>query len=260
MPSDLRLTARQDDIIARARRDGRVDVDGLAVLFNVTPQTIRKDLNDLCEAGRLERVHGGAVYPSGTVNLAWQARRGIAAEAKSAIARQVAEMIPDGASLFLNIGTTTEAVAEALLRHEGLMVITNNLNVATLLSAAPGIELMLAGGTVRKEDGGIVGAATVDFIRQFKADFAIIGTSAIDEDGTLLDYDDREVRVTQAIIAQSRNRILVADSGKFERTAPVRIGPFESIDTFVTDAEPPAAIGQLCARHEINLVIANPET
>lgn len=255
------LPPRQTDILEIARREGRVDVESLAVRFAVTPQTIRKDLNDLCDTEKLQRVHGGAVFPSNTVNLAYQARREIAAGGKARIAEAVAGLIPDGASLILNIGTTTEQVAHALRRHQELLVITNNLNVAMILSDAPGIELVISGGMVRKSDGGIVGAVAVDLIRQFKVDYAIIGASGIDEEGALLDFDYREVRVAQAILGQARKKILVADHTKFERRAPVQIGHITDLDVFVSDAPPPVHIAELCAEAEVELVIArNQET
>lgn len=250
------LIPRQHDILEIARRDGRVNVERLAECFDVTPQTIRKDLNDLCGLNKLQRVHGGAVFPSDTVNLAYQSRRRIASAGKEQIGLAVAERIPDGASLIINIGTTTEQVAQALSRHERLMVITNNLNVANILSSAPGIELMLAGGTLRKADGGIIGEAAVDLIRQFKVDYAIVGASAIDEEGALLDYDYREVRVTQAILGHARQKILVADATKFERRAPVQIGHLADTDTFVTDRRPPNEIVAMCDSSEVELVVA----
>ena len=104
------------------------------------------------------------------------------------------------------------------------MVITNNINVANRMRVYPGIEVVIAGGVVRGSDGGVVGEAAVDFIKQFKVDYAVIGASAIDHDGALLDFDFREVKVAQAIIANARHVILVSDATKFERTAPVRIG------------------------------------
>ena len=244
------------DILEIARREGRVDVEGLAVRFDVTPQTIRKDLNDLCDMEKLNRVHGGAVYPSNTVNVAYQARRDIAADGKARIAAAVASLIPDKASLILNIGTTTEEVAQALRRHQGLMVITNNLNVAYILADAPGVEVVVTGGMVRKTDGGIVGAAAVDLIRQFKVDYAVVGTSAIDEEGTLLDFDYREVRVSQAILAQARTKILVADSTKFERRAPVQIGQMSDIDMFVTDAPVPSGVAEAIASSGVEVIVA----
>jgi DeoR family glycerol-3-phosphate regulon repressor len=244
------------DILEIARREGRVDVEGLAVRFDVTPQTIRKDLNDLCDMEKLNRVHGGAVYPSNTVNVAYQARRDIAADGKARIAAAVANLIQDNSSLILNIGTTTEEVAQALRRHQGLMVITNNLNVAYILADAPGVEVVVTGGMVRKTDGGIVGAAAVDLIRQFKVDYAVVGTSAIDEEGTLLDFDYREVRVSQAILAQARNKILVADSTKFERRAPVQIGQMSDIDIFVTDAPVPSVVAEAIADSGVVVIVA----
>ncbi len=250
------LIPRQQDILEIARRDGRVDVESLSTHFDVTPQTIRKDLNDLCGMEKLHRVHGGAVFPSDTVNLAYRARRGIASDGKAKIGRAAADHIPDGASLILNIGTTTEQVAQALGRHQRLMVITNNLNVANILSGAPGVDLVVSGGMIRKSDGGIVGAAAIDLIRQFKVDYAIIGTSGIDEEGALLDYDYQEVRVSQAILGQARQKILVADTTKFERRAPVQIGHLSDIDTFVTDTPPPEDIIELCKSANVELVVA----
>ncbi|MGI9465013.1 MAG: DeoR/GlpR family DNA-binding transcription regulator, partial [Aestuariivirgaceae bacterium] len=120
----------------------------------------------------------------------------------------------------------------------------------------PSVEVVVAGGMVRKTDGGIVGAVAVDLIKQFKVDFAVIGASAIDEEGSLLDFDYREVRVSQAILQQARTRVLVADVMKFERRAPVEIGHLADIDVFVTDAPPPEQIRKICDEHEVRLEIA----
>ncbi|MCR9139369.1 MAG: DeoR/GlpR family DNA-binding transcription regulator [Alphaproteobacteria bacterium] len=250
------LQPRQIDILEIARREGRVEVDHLSQHFGVTPQTIRKDLNELCDMEKLQRVHGGAMFPSSTVNLAYQSRRDLASEGKSRIAEIVAQMIPNNASVILNIGTTTEQVAHALRHHKGLLAITNNLNVAFILSEAEDVEVVVAGGMVRKSDRGIVGAAAIDLIRQFKVDFAVIGTSAIDESGELLDFDYREVRVSQVILEQARKKILVADTMKFQRRAPVQIGRLAEMDTFVTDVEPPRQIADICRTSSVELVIA----
>ncbi len=248
------LPQRHAEIIQLAKDNGRVLVDDLAQHFNVTPQTIRKDLNDLCEQRLLSRIHGGALFPSGIENMEYEARRKIAADEKEAIGRAAAKLIPDNASLFINIGTTTEAVGTALLDHSGLMVITNNINVANRMRVYPSIEVVIAGGVVRGSDGGIVGEAAVDFIRQFKVDYAVIGVSAIDHDGALLDFDFREVKVAQAIIANSRHVVLVSDSTKFERTAPVRIGHLSQVDTFITDRCDVAAIRAICRDTEVELI------
>ena len=250
------LHPRLTDILELARQRGRVDVEWLSGHFDVTPQTIRKDLNDLCDRQLLQRVHGGAVYQSGVTNFAYDARRMLAADSKQMIGHAAAQLIPDNSSVILNIGTTTEQVALALRRHQGLMVITNNINVANILRDAPSAEVVIAGGVVRHSDGGIMGEATVDFVRQFKVDFAVIGASAIDRDGTILDYDFREVKVSQAIIAHARKTILVADNLKFERSAPVRIADLSMIDVFITDMEPAKEIMDICRINGVDLIVA----
>jgi DeoR family transcriptional regulator, glycerol-3-phosphate regulon repressor len=249
---------RQSEIVAMARDQGRVLVDELARRFEVSPQTIRKDLNDLCDRRILMRVHGGAVVASGVENLSYEARRFVGADEKRAIGIAAAAEIPNGSSLFINIGTTTEEVANALARHEGLLVITNNLNVAMQLHRLPKVEVIIAGGSVRRTDGGVIGATAVELIRQFKVDFAIIGASAIDETGTLLDFDYREVQVAQAIIENARHTMLVADSSKLTRTAPVRIAHLRQIQTFVTDDLGTSPVRSVCATFGLRLIEALP--
>jgi len=250
-PADVAM--RQDGIVVLARENGRVTVDELAAHFDVTPQTIRRDLNELAARQILQRVHGGAVFTTGVANLEYEKRRQLAAVEKAAIGQATAALIPDGASLFINIGTTTEAVSEALGGHDALMVITNNINVANRMRLHPKFEVVIAGGVVRGSDGGIVGEAASDFIRQFKVDYAVIGASAIDADGALLDYDFREVRVAQAIIENARHVVLVSDATKFGRAAPVRIGHLSQVETFVTDRAPPA-LAAVCRHHEVRLI------
>jgi len=252
------ITPRQSDILDLARKNGRIEVDWLAERFDMTPQTIRRDLNDLCDRGMLRRVHGGATYPTSVTNYAYDSRRLLASEAKRRIGERAAGLIPDHSSIMLNIGTTTEQVAMALVRHEGILAVTNNINVAHILREAPSAEVIIAGGLVRPGDGGIVGEVTVSFIRQFKVDYAVIGASAIDEDGIILDFDFREVSVAREIIAHARKTILVADFMKFERTAPVRIGSLADIDIFVTDREPPESVAEFCRAHSVRLEITGP--
>lgn len=189
-------------------------------------------------------------------NLRYDARRMLSAAEKARIGRCAAALIPDECSLFINIGTTTEEVARALGGHRDLMAITNNINVANILHTMPDIETIVVGGVLRPSDGGIVGESATDFINQFKVDYAIIGASAIEEDGALLDFDYREVRVSQAIIANARTVVLVADHLKFERSAPVRIGHISQVDVLITDAAPPDALAAVCAEAGTRVEIA----
>jgi DeoR family transcriptional regulator, glycerol-3-phosphate regulon repressor len=237
-----------------ARQAGRVTVEQLSEQLNVTPQTIRKDLNDLCRQNLLSRVHGGATISSGVENLSYASRRLIAQGEKRAIGEAAAALIPERASLFINIGTTTEEVARALADRSGMLVITNNLNVVDILCGNRNNEVIVTGGKVRPADRAAVGAPAVDFIRNFKVDFAVIGASAIDEDGALLDFDINEVQVSQAILHNSRSVILVADSQKLGRQAPVRIGHMSDIDIFVTDRIESDALRAACELHGVRVV------
>lgn len=248
-------TLRHPEILDIARREGKVTVEGLARHFEVTLQTIRRDLAELAESGRLERVHGGAVLPSGTSNIGYDERRRLNGEAKAAMGRACARLVPHDCSVFLAIGTSTEAVARELLRHRGLLVVTNNVNVAALMVANPDCQIILAGGEIRRSDGGVVGPLTMQTIRQFKFDLAVIGCSALDEDGDLLDFDIQEVGVSQTILAQSRRTVLVADHSKLKRSAPVRVASLSEIGTFVTDRPLPPALAARCAEWGTEVVL-----
>ena len=158
----------------------------------------------------------------------------------------------------MNIGTTTEEVARALLEHVELRVVTNNLQVASLLSANPSFEVIVTGGLVRSRDRGIVGEAALDLIRQFRVDFGVIGISGIDFDGSLLDYDYREVRVAQAIISNSREVFLCADHSKFGRNAMVRLGHVDQVDALFTDEPPPPAMAELLRVADVEVHVAAP--
>ena len=174
----MKQTQRHDAIIDLVKKQGYVSTEELVEQFAVSPQTIRRDLNDLADQNRILRHHGGAALPSSSVNTSWHDRKATQTSEKERIARKVASQIPNGATLFIDIGTTPEAVAHALLGHENLRIVTNNLNVAAILSSNADCEVIVAGGVVRTRDRGIVGEAAVDFIRQFKVDIALIGISA----------------------------------------------------------------------------------
>jgi DeoR family glycerol-3-phosphate regulon repressor len=249
---------RQAQLVEEVQRVGSASVEALAEQFGVTLQTVRRDVKLLSDAGLLARFHGGVRVPSSTTeNIAYRQRQQLNEAAKQRIARAVAKAVPNNCSLIINIGTTTEAIARALMQHKGLRVITNNLNVAAILSDNPDCEVIVAGGVVRARDRGIVGEVTVDFIQQFKVDIGLIGISAIEADGTLRDFDYREVKVAQAITRHSRQVWLAADHSKFNRPAMVELGRLEQVDTLFTDAAPPVPFPALLAEAGVQCVIAD---
>ena len=248
---------RQAELLDAVRAQGALSVEALAEKFGVTLQTVRRDVQRLAEAGLLARFHGGVrLAESTTENIAYRQRQALHSEGKTRIARAVAARVPEGCSLILNIGTTTEAVARELLHHKGLRVITNNLNVAAILSDNPDCEVIVAGGVVRARDRGIVGEATVDFISQFKVDIGLIGISGIEADGTLRDYDYREVKVARAVVEHSREVWLAADHSKFNRPAMVQLARFDEVDMLFTDAPPPGPFPALLAEAGVTCEVA----
>ncbi|WP_127959846.1 DeoR/GlpR family transcriptional regulator [Serratia microhaemolytica] len=249
----MKQTQRHDAIVELVQSQGYVSTETLVEHFAVSPQTIRRDLNELAQQNRIQRHHGGAAPPSSSVNTAYHDRKMMYSEQKQRIAQQVASHIPEGATLFIDIGTTPEAVAYALMQHKNLRIVTNNLNVATLLSAKEDFRLILAGGEVRTRDGGIMGEATLDFISQFRLDYGILGISGIDLDGSLLEFDYHEARTKRAIIENSRCVMLVADHSKFGRNAMVNLGKMDLIDYLFTDQQPPANVMKIIQQHKVQL-------
>ncbi|MBU3031216.1 DeoR/GlpR family DNA-binding transcription regulator [Paracoccus marinaquae] len=252
----MALNIRQMEILDLARATGRVGVEDLAGRFEVTLQTIRRDLGELADQGMLDRVHGGAVMRSGVSNIGYEERRRMNDEAKAAIARACAAQIPDNCSIVINLGTTTEAVARELLSHRNLTVITNNMNVANILVANESCEIMVAGGALRRSDGGLVGDLTTEFMAQFKPDYAIIGTSALDADGDLLDFDMAEVRVSRAIAGLARKTYLVTDVSKLERSAPIRIISIGDLDSVFVDKPLLSSLMQRCVEWGTRVIVA----
>lgn len=246
---------RHEILLQTARTDGRVEVEPMAQALGVTVQTIRRDLAELCDAGLLARVHGGAVLASGVRNIAYRDRQTTNAAAKDAIARACVADIADGSSLFLGIGTTTEAIARALSARRNLLILTNNLNIATLLTGHDSAEVIVTGGHLRAADGGLVGSDAAAAVGRYKTDLAIMGISALEPDGDLMDYDAQEVMVSQAARAATRQAVLVADAGKTTRQAPVRMGHITQMQAIYTDRPLRPDLEAACAAAGVRVVV-----
>lgn len=249
-------TTRQNEIIELLNTQDRVEVEDLAQRFGVSLQTVRTDLRDLSQRGALSRVHGGAVRVSSAATRAYADRRKLNAAGKLAMAAVTAELIPENCSITLNIGTSTEQVARALSGHRGLTVISNNINIINMMMGGEARELILVGGAVRQSDGAIVGEDAVEFISRYKVDFAIIGASALDADGAIMDHDGREVSVARAILKNARTRVLVCDHSKFDRSAPVRICDVSDLDVVITDAPVPDAFAEAAHAAGTRIIVA----
>ncbi len=253
-----KTSPRQKQIVTLVQGQGFVSIDWLARHLDVTPQTIRRDIKHLAAVGMLRRHHGGVDLPMSAENHPYTARQVLCLNEKRRIAAVLARQIPDKASCLIGIGTTNEEVAKQLVDRRGLRVITNNFNVAAILANNETFEVLIAGGRIRNRDRCTTGPATVDFINQFKADFGILGVGGIDAEGTLLDFDYQDVRVAQAVIANSRSVFLAADHSKFGRNAMVRLAPLSAVDALFTDRPPSRPLQQLMSEHRVQLHVAGP--
>ena len=250
------LNDRQQQILALVREQGFVTVETLAGRFNVTSQTVRRDIIRLESLALLQRFHGGAGLRNATARPAYADKRHAALDAKARIARRTAELIPNGAAVYLDVGTTAEAVAEALREKDSLRVFTNNLRAAAILAGLPWIELFVTGGFVHGADGSMVGESVGRSLRDLRPDVAVIAYSGFDDDGALMDFDLQKVAVKQMMIAQARSALAVGDAGKFQRAATMRIAPLSALSGLVSDAEPPEPLAALIADSGLALHLA----
>jgi DeoR family glycerol-3-phosphate regulon repressor len=247
-------------IVERVRGDGFQAIEALAHQFGVTPQTIRRDVNHLCDRGLLRRRHGGVELPPEGENLAYPARQVLNIDAKRRIAQLVAREVPDGASLFFGIGTTPEQCAQALVDHAGLRAMTNNLNVALALSRSTSCEITVAGGRLRTLDRDVVAGEAHGFFGRFAADIGIYGVGGVAEDGTLLDFSTDEVTMRSALAAHCRQRFLVLDHSKFGRGGTVRGGHITEASAVFTDRPVPETIDRQLREAGVRLVTWSNET
>jgi DeoR family glycerol-3-phosphate regulon repressor len=247
---------RQQALLRILEKTGYASVEELTATFSVTPQTIRRDILDLDAQGKARRYHGGVALASPIDTGTYRQRRTDNADVKRRIGRRAVELIPDGASIFLDAGSTCVAVAEALSARRGLKVVTYNLRAAMLLMEQTDFTIAIPGGFVRNVDGSVVGEAVPDFVRRFRFDVAIIAVSGIQEDGGMGDDDQHEVAVVQVAIEQAQSVLLATGSDKFYRTALVSLGSIRQVSDVVTDLAPNGSLGGVIAAAGVRLHIA----
>lgn len=241
MLGQIDISKRQAEIADLVQKAGFASVEELADRFEVTTQTIRRDVNGLCELGILRRTHGGVEPPAPASNIHYSTRQILNLAGKQVIAKQVADVVENNHSIAFSIGTTPEIVMQALVAHDKLAIFTNNLNVAFTASINPSFQVTIAGGRLRHGDRDILGSSARAFFSNYKVDIGVFGVAGVDEDGTLLDFHEDEVSARQSILANSRKSYLVLDHSKFGRSAHVRGGKLSDVDAIFTDRPVPEA-------------------
>ena len=246
---------RHQYILAQVAKTGALSVAELVRELNVSRETIRRDLNALAGRGLLVTTHGGALS-SDRREPDLDTREAANAGAKRAIGERAAEFVPDGASLIIDSGSTTQAVARALLDRHRLSVYTNDWRIALLLGRRNDNRVTLLGGELSDIEDATFGLDTAHQLTQYHADFAFIGAGGISPDGYLTDYSRMAAEVRSRMIAAADMVVVVADHSKFGRVTPVRINGIESARYLVTELAPEKALGKAITAHGPEILIA----
>ena len=241
--------SRQDHILNSLDAAGSVSVSVLAERLGVSRETIRRDLKALADQGRANLVHGGAARgPSAEPSLA--TREAANAVGKAAIGRKAASFIEDGMVVLLDSGSTTWAIASALVGRQDLTVLTNSLPIALLLCRSSGIRVTMLGGEIDPNDEAAFGVDTLSALQHFRVDLVFIGAGGISPDGEFTDYSRLAAEQRHMMMRAGRKVYIVADHTKFDRRTPVRISTVAHIAGLIVDKAPPEAVGDaLIARH-----------
>jgi DeoR family glycerol-3-phosphate regulon repressor len=229
---------RREHILEHLSNHNRLTVSDVAASLNVSDETVRRDLKDLEKEGLLRRVHGGAIGVSPNRDDPISERVQKHAKEKRIIAKLAADLISDRTSIFLHIGSTTEALASQLGRFSDLKVYTNSLNVAKVARDHFGVTVFVAPGQLRKIELDLVGYDTISYLENYNFDTAFMSVAGIDLERGFMDFEEDEVRIRQALLKCARNKVVMADASKYGKTANMVTAPFEAIDRFVTDRKP----------------------
>ena len=235
---------------------GSVSVNELHRRLRVSRETIRRDITRLSRENRLRKTHGGALSLD-AVEPAFAERMEVNIDGKRAIARMAADLVPDGATLIIDAGTTTVCLAEALGSRRRLTVYTNDIHVASRLTGRNDNRVFLLGGEIQASDGATWGRDATAMLQGYFADFAFIGVSAISAHPWLMDYTREAAELRALMVTVARTPVMLADRTKFNRMAPIRVANFEKVAYIITDAELPPAIGDALRSFTAEILIAD---
>ncbi|WP_172378341.1 DeoR/GlpR family DNA-binding transcription regulator [Vibrio sp. Vb339] len=250
---------RQDKLLKLVIDEGYYTVEDLAESLNVSTQTIRRDIKKLSDDKLLIRHHGGASSPASKTNLDYELRRSAETDEKNAIAKCIAELVPDNSTIFITIGTTAETIASHLLKKSNLQVITNSLRVANILHSNPSFDVLIPSGKVKASNGGIVGTEAIDFISKFRFDYLLTSAGSLDTDGTLLEYDLNETELVQTVMKSARHMYVGLDSTKFVPKGSIALCHIREATTLFTDKALPNTLAKNLQHENILIEVCKPE-
>lgn len=248
----LRPKLRRAKMIEYISSFGEVSVEELAAAFDASPETIRRDLNALAQAGEILKVQGGAKRNPQLLEGPFETRLATNGAGKRMIAEKLSWWLEPDQTVFMDAGSTTLICAQALAKTPGLRVVTNSARIAKACGDAA--ETFLLGGRYKADDAKTVGPTTIEEIRRFQVDCAILSVSALSASGGASDYDFDEAQIARAMIARARQVVVAADSSKFDRSDAFSICTLDEIDVLATDQPPGLALGQAFAAGHVEIL------
>ncbi len=263
MPSTQpRSNHREQEILRELRlAGGSCRVGYLAERLGVSDETVRRNIKALQAKSQVRKVHGGVLLAEDLTitEQPFQARMQRNEGAKRRVAEKLAQMISDGDSLFMDIGSTTAYAAQALRNHRNLYVVTNSLAVAGTLATINDNRVFFAGGELRRHDGGAFGQDAIEFIRRFNVQYAVFSTGAVNAQIGFMLHDMQEADLSREAAARAQTCIVLADGEKFGRRAPIAVSNQQDFDILITDTAPPDDIVRMLDDNDISLVLAKQE-
>ena len=231
---------RKNEILAKLRAEQRVLVSELALHYNVTEETIRRDLDKLEKEGYATKTYGGAIWGNSTkTDLSYTIRNKTNVEAKNAIATLICDLVEDGDHLMIDDSSTSLYIAKKLKEKKALTVITNSVELVVELSGVEGWTIMLTGGRLKPESLALVGGQTQQSLAMFHVDKVIMSCKGIDLDAGVTDSSEFHSQTKQSMLRAAKKRILALDGSKFDKISFVNIAPLTAYDAVVTNVRPP---------------------
>jgi len=251
----MQLIPRQKLLLNILNQSTYCSNEQLSEELEVSTQTIRRDIKFLGGQGLIIKHHGGVSSVSSSTNLEYKLRQGVDIEIKNAIAKKIAQVIPDNVTIFISIGTTVEIIAKHLINKKGLKVFTNSFRVAHILQENKNIEVFITGGNINPINGGISSNETINYVSQFRFDYLISSAGSIDTDGTLLEFDLAEAEVVKTVLKSARNTFIALDSHKFTPKGAIEYTHISNITCLFTDQQPPKKVMDIIKKSNVELII-----
>lgn len=245
---------RRQKIMEILHRDNKVYVSKLAKLFNVTEETVRRDLEKLESQNLITRSYGGAVLAESTSeDLSFNKRSSLNSESKQLIALKAYDLISDGDTVMVDSSTTCQMLLQQMKGKKNITVITNSIRLMNDFMGT-NFTMICTGGTIRTNSCALTGPTTSNTLKTYYVDFALISCKGLDQERGITESNESEGKVKQLMMQQARRVILLADHSKFDKTAFVRCGEFENITHLVTDTAPSDSWQQFLTEKKVRLI------